>query len=63
MSARIFLNYRRTDSEGYAGWLRKDLAGRFGTDHVFMDVVGIEPGEDFVEEINRQVQPATSSWP
>lgn len=56
MSARIFLNYRRTDSEGYAGWLRKDLAGRFGTDHVFMDVVGIEPGEDFVEEINRQVE-------
>lgn len=55
MSARIFLNYRRSDSQGFAGWLRSDLAARFGADHVFMDVVGIEPGLDFVEEINRQV--------
>lgn len=55
MSVRVFINYRRADSEGYAGWLRKDLAGRFGTAHVFMDVVGIEPGLDFVDEINRQV--------
>jgi hypothetical protein len=51
-SARIFLNYRRADSAGWAGRLHADLAARFGPDRVFRDV-GIEPGEDYAERIER----------
>jgi hypothetical protein len=48
---RIFLNYRRDDSAGYALSLYRDLAERFGDQHVFMDIDTIAPGENFVERI------------
>lgn len=54
-SVRVFLNYRRDDTEGYAGRLRDSLVSHFGEHGVFMDVAGIDPGDDFVEEIHRQV--------
>jgi hypothetical protein len=56
MSAKIFINYRREDEAGYALALQLYLAGRFPASTVFMDVAGsIEPGDDFVEAINRNV--------
>jgi len=51
----IFISYRRSDTEGQAGRLFKDLQERFGADAVFMDVVDIEPGRDFRRVIDQQV--------
>jgi len=51
----IFISYRREDAAGYAGRLYDRLAAHFGTDRVFMDVEGIEPGVDFVEALERAV--------
>ena len=52
---RIFISYRRQDSGHLAGRLYDRLAARFGEDRVFIDVVTIEPGVDFAEEIFRAV--------
>ena len=46
--SRIFINYRRQDSEGYVGRLYDHLARVFEPDDIFMDVSSIEPGADFV---------------
>jgi hypothetical protein len=51
----IFISYRRQDAAGYAGRLHERLASHFGRERVFMDVEGIEPGVDFVEELERAV--------
>lgn len=51
----IFISYRREDSEGQSGRLFEDLCDRFGADAVFMDVVGIEPGQDFRAVIDTKV--------
>jgi curved DNA-binding protein CbpA len=51
----IFVCYRREDSAGHAGRLFDRLSARFGSDRVFMDVSTIEPGEDFVDAIQRTV--------
>lgn len=42
----IFISYRRDDTEGQAGRLFQDLSDTFGSETVFMDVSGIEPGID-----------------
>jgi hypothetical protein len=51
----IFINYRRNDSEGEAGRLFDELEKHFGEHAVFMDVAGIEPGQDFRKAINKSV--------
>ena len=51
----IFISYRRDDTEGQAGRLFKDLVAQFGSNCVFMDVAGIEPGRDFRRAIDEQV--------
>lgn len=51
----IFISYRREDSEGQSGRLFEDLCDRFGAEAVFMDVVGIEPGQDFRAVIDTKV--------
>jgi len=43
----IFISYRRSDSEGYAGRLWDRIAARFGSKNVFMDVDSIDPGDRF----------------
>src|SRR5215475_11313871 len=55
MNAKVFINYRREDTRHAAGRLYDRLIQRFGDDQVFMDIDQIEPGEDFVEVINRKV--------
>lgn len=55
MSGRIFISYRRSDSEAYAGRLSDHLTNHFGQDNVFMDISGIELGVDFVEKIEEAV--------
>jgi hypothetical protein len=48
----VFISYRREDSEGFACSLFQSLVGRFGKDHVFMDVEAIGLGMDFVDPID-----------
>ena len=55
--SRIFLSYRREDTTHAAGRLYDRLASHFGKDQVFMDIDTIDPGEDFVEVIERTVGP------
>lgn len=54
-SAKLFINYRREDAAPYAGRLYDRLTAHFGEGQVFIDIDQIEPGEDFVEAINRKV--------
>jgi len=56
----IFISYRREDSAGHAGRLFDRLREHFGKDRVFLDVVGIDAGVDFVETLaTRQSARAT----
>jgi hypothetical protein len=50
----IFISYRREDTPGHAGRLYDALNRRFGEEQVFMDL-DMEPGVDFVREINEAV--------
>ena len=43
----IFISYRRDDSAYAAGRLYDRLSARFGEENIFMDVEGLDPGEDF----------------
>lgn len=52
---RIFISYRRDDSEGQAGRLFDDLTANFGSDAVFMDVAAIKKGLDFRRIIHEHV--------
>ncbi|TXI38018.1 MAG: TIR domain-containing protein [Nitrosomonas sp.] len=54
--AKIFINYRRKDSAGYAGRLYDRLASHFGDEHVFMDIDQIEPGEVFDNVIQEKLK-------
>lgn len=49
---KVFISYRREDSEGFARSLFQSLVGRFGKEYVFMDVEAIGLGMDFVDAID-----------
>lgn len=53
--SRIFINYRRQDSEGYVGRLYDHLLQHFRRDDIFMDVDSIKPGVDFVQALEDAV--------
>lgn len=53
--SRIFINYRRVDSEGYVGRLYDHLVQHFDPQDIFMDVANIEPGADFIQELEEAV--------
>jgi uncharacterized membrane protein YhaH (DUF805 family) len=55
MAGRVFINYRRSDTQAAAGRLFDRLTQHFAHDVIFMDVDGIEPGADFVSTIEKQV--------
>lgn len=52
---RIFINYRRQDTEGYVGRLYDHLAKHFEREAIFMDVDSIPPGADFVKVLEDAV--------
>jgi TIR domain len=52
---RIFINYRRKDTDGYAGWLFERLADHFGQEQIFKDIDSIKLGDDFAEKIHNAV--------
>ena len=49
---RIFINYRRADTQWVAGRLADSLSRYFGDDRVFRDIEGIRGGADFGEVIH-----------
>lgn len=49
---RVFINYRRTDTQWVAGRLADSLGRYFGDDRVFRDIEGIRGGADFSEVIH-----------
>ena len=51
----IFISYRRADSEWISGRLRSDLAERFGSKRVFMDVEHISAGQNWNDRINEAI--------
>lgn len=53
---RIFISYRREDSEGFARSLFQSLSEEFGSDTVFMDVEAIELGVDFIDVIDKTLE-------
>jgi LysM repeat protein/ribosomal protein S21 len=46
INGKIFISYRRIDTEGYAGRIYDRLISDF---NIFMDVDDIEPGDDFID--------------
>jgi hypothetical protein len=55
LANKVFINYRRDETAGIAGRLHDRLAKEFGKQNVFMDVDSIEPGLDFVKQLDDQV--------
>jgi WD40 repeat protein len=53
---RIFMSYRREDTDYPAAWLYERLASHFASNQVFKDIDSIELGDDFVEVITAAVQ-------
>jgi WD40 repeat protein len=53
---RIFMSYRREDTDYPAAWLYARLASHFSGNQVFKDVDSIELGDDFVEVITTAVE-------
>lgn len=53
---RVFISYRRADTAGHAGRLCDALQTHFGRDNVFMDLSGIDSGQNFVEAIDTAVR-------
>jgi hypothetical protein len=51
--SRIFISYRRQDTEHPVGRLAEDLRRHFGRDQVFQDFTSIDPGVDFVEAVQK----------
>lgn len=55
MSEQIFVSYRREDSSGTTGRLFDRLTRRFPRSRIFIDVDSIEPGEDFLKNVEQAV--------
>lgn len=55
---RIFINYRRSDAQGFAGRLADSLTRHFGSERVFRDVTGIDYGQDFEQVIVERIEEA-----
>ena len=44
---KLFINYRRDDTDDFAGRLHDYLLSEFGTDNIFKDVDSIRPGQNW----------------
>lgn len=52
---RVFISYRRSDTQGEAGRLAELLERELGAGSVFRDVDGIAPGKAFERELERKL--------
>ena len=55
----IFINYRRTDAGWPADLLKSELGRTFGEALVFIDVRGIDAGEDFAAVLEKKLSQAS----
>jgi uncharacterized membrane protein YhaH (DUF805 family) len=55
VNGRIFINYRREDTQAAAGRLYDRLLQHFDREQLFMDIEAIEPGVDFVKSLDEQL--------
>lgn len=55
MGEKIFISYRRSDTQDAAGRLYDQLEQSFTKEGIFLDVDGIPPGDDFVEALTGRV--------
>lgn len=55
-TGKIFISYRRSDSTKDARAVYERLCREFGEQRVFIDLEGIEPGEDFVATLERNLE-------
>jgi formylglycine-generating enzyme required for sulfatase activity len=55
MPAGVFISYRRIDATKDARAVYERLGRELGTEHVFIDLEGLNYGEDFVEALERQL--------
>lgn len=53
---KIFINYRRNDSNTIAGWIHAQLCQVFSDDDVFLDTETITGGDRFEETITRALE-------
>jgi hypothetical protein len=54
--AGIFISYRREDARGFAGRLADNLGDHFGPSRVFRDVEDLQPGVDYVTQIELLIE-------
>lgn len=52
---KIFISYRRADTQGFAGRLEDSLEAYFGENRVFRDIQDIKGGSDFAKDIKTQL--------
>ena len=55
---KIFISYRRSDTQGYAGRLSDSLESYFGDNRVFRDIDDIKGGSEFAKDIEKQMSSA-----
>ena len=56
MPAGIFISYRRQEALAEARGIYERLRAEFGSNSVFIDLEGLDYGEDFVESLDKQLQ-------
>lgn len=56
MSEVIFISYRREDSAMFASILQTQLSRHFLDKNIFKDVVTLQPGSDFKQEIESAIE-------
>jgi hypothetical protein len=52
---KVFISYRRDDAAGFSNSIHDRLVEHLPKEQVFMDVLGIEPGADFVKRLESAV--------
>ncbi len=55
MALKIFVSYRREDSEDITGRIRDRLADKYGESNVFLDIDNIPLGENFQDVVAEQL--------
>lgn len=51
----IFLSYRRSDSQAWAGRLADDLRDYFGRDHIYRDLDSSRGAQDYIRQIDEAI--------
>lgn len=52
---RVFINYRREDTEAAANWLHEKLSEELGHENVFIDTDDLPAGLDYVDYLRHQI--------